>query len=75
MSTLLNPRHGQFCDATGATMLGSDSVIIMDGRHGALRRDKTAKRARDRFRKNFPAKFAEMTHYIFRGEVRPVPST
>ena len=62
----------QFCDENGVTMLGSDSLIYIDGRWNAISRDIHASSKRETFRKHFPSKYASMTHYVYRGQIRIV---
>ena len=67
---MLNNHIAQFCNESGDTMIGSDSVIIMDGRWNQESRDRHARDMRERYRKHFPHKYAEMTHYIYKGKIR-----
>jgi hypothetical protein len=65
-------KHAQFCDKNGTTLLGTDSLIPIDGRWSIFRRDTQAAVIREAYRKNFPHKYDTMTHYIYRGVVRVV---
>lgn len=64
--------YAQFCDQDGNTMLGSDSMILIDGRWNQESRDNHARNVRERYRKHFPHKYFEMRHYVYRGEIRVV---
>ena len=62
--------QAQFCDENGNTLLGTDSIIWIDGRWNQESRDRAARDARERFRRYFPEKYLMMSHYIYKGEVR-----
>lgn len=63
-------KYAQFCDKNGVTLLGTDSLIPIDGRWNQASRDRQAAKLRERYRKHFPSKYFAMTHYVYRGEVR-----
>ena len=64
----------QFCDTAGKTMLGSDGVTYVDNRKTTPNILQDLAEHRERYRANFPHKFAGMSHCLFRGRVHKVPT-
>ena len=50
-------------DAQGVANCGSDGKISIDGRYGPARVLSMVQEYRERFKANFPAKYAAWTHY------------
>lgn len=63
------------CDANGKSTLGSDGKIRIDGRFGRSRIETVVREYRERFRVNFPGKYAEWTTYGIVSSLRDDPTT
>jgi hypothetical protein len=70
----MSNKYAQFCDENGVTLLGTDSLIPIDGRWNQESRDRQARELRERYRKYFPEKHLSMSHYRYCGVVRVVDS-
>lgn len=64
--------QAQFCNAKGETLLGTDSLIWIDGRWSQATRDEVASKKRESFRVYLPRLYEAMTHYTYNGRVRRV---
>lgn len=64
--------HAQFCNAEGETLIGTDSLILVDGRWNQATLDEVASKKRESFRVYLPHLYEVMTHYTYRGEVRSI---
>ena len=64
--------HARYCDANGVELLGTDSLIWIDGRWNQRTRDQVASRTKESYKANFPSKYAAMSHYVYRGAIRKV---
>jgi hypothetical protein len=63
---------GYYCDKNGKEMLGSDGVIVFDGRWSQSSRDWHARRLRLTYQKHFRSTWEDMRFYKYPGVVRPV---
>ena len=73
MTTKRSPAsYARFCDKTGKTILGSDSLIPVNPRWQLDTMDSRAYDKRETYRKHFPHLYASMTHYIYHGRIRVV---
>jgi len=65
----------QFCDQNGLTCLGSDSVIVIDGRWNQLTIDSIVSTRRNAYKKHMRHKYDSFTHYVYRGVIREVKTS
>lgn len=63
------------CDSAGKPTLGTDGKIWVDGRFGKYRVRQVVWEYRERFRDNFPGKYAEWTTYGIVPSLRNDPTT
>lgn len=56
-------RYAIFCDENGIEFPGIDSIVRLDGRYGPTRIAETVRKKRESYKKHFPHKYADFTHY------------